>query len=148
MLGVTAAAPATARATAPAVEQEFNEFQFFDEPDAGPAPEAVRSPRRPAGKRKPAKKSMAPLFIAGGVGVTALLIGGIVVAMTLGGKNSPTTEVVQNKEKDKDDGPKPADPARPAESAAADSPAPADCGGRQRERGTSASSGRHPLGLG
>jgi WD40 repeat protein len=97
LLGVATAAPTGTAATPPLpVEREFNVFQFLDE-DEGPVVESARSGRRPIAKRKPPKKSNAPLFIAGGMGALVLLVGGVVAAMNLGKKDRPT-ETVQTTE--------------------------------------------------
>jgi WD40 repeat protein len=105
LLGVTVAAPAGAKA-APraAVQQEFNVFEFLGDDD-GPAPAMDWATTR----RRPAKKSNAPLFIGAGVVAAVLLVGGVVAAVAMNNKKSSATQEVaqhKDKEKEKDDGPK------------------------------------------
>ncbi|HVK08464.1 MAG TPA: hypothetical protein VM597_06765, partial [Gemmataceae bacterium] len=81
LLGVTAAAPAGAKAPAAALQQEFNVFDFQAEDDPM---SFADSARRPVTRRKPAKKSNLPLFVGGGV-AAAVLVAGAIAAVMLGG---------------------------------------------------------------
>jgi WD40 repeat protein len=104
LLGVTTAAPAgtTAAAVAAPVEQEFNVFQFLDEDDTGGgagAATAFGSDRLYTGRRRPPKKSKAPLFI-GGMLAAGVVFGGIIAFVALNrNKKDPTQSVVQNENK-------------------------------------------------
>ena len=89
VLGVTAAVPVRTAGAPPAVEQEFNVFQFLDDDDA-PGPAAARSGgvRRPVSRRPAPKKSKAPLLIGGGALAGCLVVGAVIV-VAMSGKRTP-----------------------------------------------------------
>jgi hypothetical protein len=99
LLGVSAAAPTAARATA--VADEFSHFEFFDDdppaaaPDDGPARPAARRPSPRAGRPALAQKSRLPVVL-GGVGAGVVLVG-VAVALAFGMRGSPPTGPAKGK---------------------------------------------------
>lgn len=85
-LGVSAAVPVRAAGAPPAVEQEFNVFDFSGDDESDSLPQVSGTIHRPRYRRK--KRSNAPLLVGGGALAACLAIGGV-IAVAMFKKGTP-----------------------------------------------------------